>query len=129
MTTLFTRIIKGEVPAYKVYEDLNYLAFLDIRPINAGHTLVVPKESIDYIFDHKDSTLTGLILVAKKVAKAIDKVTPQERIGLMVAGLEVPHTHIHLVPISVVADLKFANAKEVGLEDLACMQKKIQKAM
>src|SRR6185295_3201477 len=108
MATLFTRIIKGEIPCHKIHEDDKYLAFLDIRPINPGHTLVITKKEIDYIFDVDDALLGGLMVFAKKIAPAIQKVVPCKKIGIMVAGIEVPHVHIHLVPIVAVTDLNFA---------------------
>jgi len=126
MATLFTRIIKGEIPCHKLYEDDRYLAFLDIRPINPGHALVIPKEEIDYIFDIEDDLLGGLMVVAKKVAAAVRAEADCKRVGVMVAGLEVPHAHIHLVPIRGVLDLNFANAKEAAPEDLAAMAEKIR---
>lgn len=109
--TLFEKIIAGEIPAYKVAEDDNYLAFLDIFPLKRGHTLVIPKTPVDYIFDLEDDVLAGLNVFAKKVAKGIEKVIPCERIGVAVIGLEVPHTHIHLIPINNVSDVNFANPK------------------
>ena len=110
--TIFEKIINGDIPAYKVAEDENFLAFLDINPVKKGHTLVIPKKPVDYIFDLDDQTLSGLNLFAKRVAKAIEAVVPCERIGVAVVGLEVPHTHIHLIPIDSVADLSFANPKQ-----------------
>ena len=97
--TLFTRIINGEIPCYKIAEDENYFAFLDISPLAKGHTLVVPKKETDYIFDIEDAELAGLMLFAKKVALAIDKAVPCTRVGIAVIGLEVPHAHIHLIPL------------------------------
>ncbi len=107
MATIFTRIIEGEIPSYKVAEDANYFAFLDINPLTAGHTLVVPKQERDYIFDHDDQTLSGLILFAKKVAAQIQSKIECKRVALVVIGLEVPHTHIHLIPISSEDDVDF----------------------
>jgi histidine triad (HIT) family protein len=109
--TLFEKIIAGEIPAHKVAEDENYLAFLDIFPLKRGHTLVIPKKPVDYIFDLEDEVLAGLNVFAKKVAKGMEKVIPCERIGVAVIGLEVPHTHIHLIPINNVSDINFANPK------------------
>ena len=97
--TLFTRIINGEIPCYKIAEDENYFAFLDISPLAKGHTLVVPKKETDYIFDIEDAELAGLMLFAKKVALAIKKAVPCTRVGIAVIGLEVPHAHIHLIPL------------------------------
>jgi histidine triad (HIT) family protein len=111
MPTIFTKIVNGEIPCYKIAEDDRYLAFLDINPLAKGHTLVIPKEEVDYIFDLEDDMLSGLNLFAKKVAKAIEKTVECERIGIAVIGLEVPHTHIHLVPINAIGDLSFSNPK------------------
>jgi histidine triad (HIT) family protein len=111
MASIFTRIINGEIPCYKVAEDDYFLAFLDINPLTKGHTLVVPKKEVDYIFDLEDSTLSSMVLFAKKVAKAIDKSVKCNRVGIAVIGLEVPHAHIHLVPITNMGDLNFANPK------------------
>lgn len=111
MATLFTKIIKGEIPSYKIAEDDNFYAFLDIYPLAKGHTLVVPKKEVDYIFDLDDETLAGLNIFSKKIAKAIEKVVPCKRIGTAVIGLEVPHAHLHLVPINDIGDLSFSNPK------------------
>ncbi len=125
MATLFTKIINGEIPCHKILEDDNYLAFLDIRPINPGHTLVIPKIEMDYIFDLNDDVLSGAFVFAKKVAGMIRPVVSCQRIGIMVAGLEVPHAHIHLVPIHQVSDLNFAKAKDTPADELAAMAAKI----
>ena len=111
MATIFSKIIKGEIPSYKVAEDENHYAFLDINPLAKGHTLVVPKREVDYIFDLTDSELSDLTLFAKKVAVAIEKVIPCKRVGLTVIGLEVPHAHIHLVPINKESDIYFGSGK------------------
>jgi histidine triad (HIT) family protein len=111
MPSIFTRIITGEIPSYKIAEDENYFAFLDINPLSIGHTLVVPKLEIDYIFDLDDKLLAGMIVFAKKLSKAIEKSVTCERIGIAVIGLEVAHAHIHLVPIKNIGDLNFANPK------------------
>ncbi|MEM9885402.1 MAG: HIT family protein [Bacteroidota bacterium] len=111
MSSIFTKIIKGEIPSYKIAETERYLAFLDIFPLAKGHTLVVPKQEIDYIFDLEDEVLAGLITFAKKVAKAIDQSIPCERVGVAVIGLEVPHAHVHLVPINEVGDIDFSRPK------------------
>lgn len=125
MGTLFTKIIKGEIPCHKILENERYLAFLDIRPINPGHTLVIPKKEIDYIFTVDDDLLGGAFIFAKKVAAMIEKTVQCKRIGIMVAGLEVPHAHIHLVPINSVGDLNFAKAKSATPEELSQLAKKI----
>jgi len=100
MASIFTKIVKGEIPSYKVAESDDYYAFLDINPVMKGHTLVIPKKEVDYIFDLDDETYIGLQTFAKKVAIAIKKVVPCERIGVVVMGLEVPHAHIHLIPMN-----------------------------
>ncbi len=112
MATIFTKIINGDIPCYKIAEDENYFAFLDINPLNEGHTLVIPKKEEDYIFDLEDEELSGLILFSKKIAKALKSVVDCERIGIAVIGLEVPHTHVHLVPISGIHDLDFSNPRK-----------------
>ena len=111
MTTIFTRIINGEIPCYKVAEDERYFAFLDINPMTKGHTLVIPKCEEDYIFNLDDDTYAGLMLFAKKVAVAIDAVVPCKRVGVAVMGMEVPHTHVHLIPITKESDMIISNPK------------------
>jgi histidine triad (HIT) family protein len=111
MATIFTRIINGEIPCYKVAEDERFFAFLDINPLNAGHTLVVPKKETDYIFDLDDVTYSGLMMFSKKVAAAIEKAVDCKRIGVAVIGLEVPHVHIHLIPMNTMDDINFARPK------------------
>lgn len=118
MATIFTKIIKGEIPCYKIAEDENYFAFLDINPVQKGHTLVVPKIEDDYIFNLDDQTIAGLMVFAKKVAKAIEKAVPCSRISVAVVGMEVPHTHVHLIPISKESDLNFANKKQLAPEEM-----------
>jgi histidine triad (HIT) family protein len=113
MSSIFSKIIKGEIPSYQVAEDDHYFAFLDIRPLQKGHVLVVPKVEVDYIFDLDDDTLSGLILFSKRVAKAIEASIPCERIGVAVIGLEVPHCHVHLAPINSIHDMNFAKVKEI----------------
>jgi histidine triad (HIT) family protein len=111
MPTIFTRIVNGEIPCYKISEDNRYLAFLDINPLAKGHVLVIPKIEVDYIFDLDDNLLGGMMIFAKKIAKAIDKSIPCKRVGVVVIGLEVPHAHIHLIPINKISDVNFANPK------------------
>ena len=111
MPSIFTKIINREIPGYILAEDDRYIAFLDINPLVLGHTLVVPKEEIDYIFELEDSTLSGLHLFAKKIAKAVRIAVPCKRIGVAVIGLEVPHTHVHLVPMNAADDLNFTRPK------------------
>jgi len=109
--TIFSKIIAGEIPCYKIAEDERYFAFLDINPLKEGHTLVVPKQETDYIFDLDDDQLAGLIIFSKKIAAAIKKAFPCNRIGIAVLGLEVPHAHIHLVPMDSMEDVNFRNPK------------------
>jgi histidine triad (HIT) family protein len=111
MATIFTRIINGEIPSYKIAEDEHYYAFLDINPLAEGHTLVIPKKETDYIFDIEDEEYKGLFLFAKKVAAGMLQVIPCERIGIAVIGLEVRHAHIHLVPLKTIYDIDFKKPK------------------
>ncbi|MFO8020930.1 MAG: HIT family protein [Perlabentimonas sp.] len=107
MPTIFSKIAAGDIPSYKIAEDDRYFAFLDINPLAKGHTLVIPKKEVDYIFDVDDESLSGMIVFAKKVALAIEKVVPCKRVGIAVLGLEVPHAHIHLVPLNSENDISF----------------------
>ena len=130
MASLFNKIVNGEIPAWKVAEDENFLAFLDIFPVAKGHTLVIPKKEVDYLFDLDDETYIGLQLFAKKVAIGIQKAIPCQKIGVMVLGLEVPHAHIHLVPMKTEADLlhftkKLSFTKEEMAEITAAISKEI----
>jgi len=111
MSTIFSKIVAGEIPCYKVAENDKFLAFLDINPLAEGHTLVIPKTEIDYIFDIPDNMLAEMMLFAKQVANAIEKAIPCKRIGIAVIGLEVPHAHIHLIPINHVGDIDFSREK------------------
>lgn len=126
MASIFTKIINGEIPAYKVAEDENYFAFLDIFPTAKGHTLVIPKKEVDYIFDLDDETYVGLQLFAKKVAKGLKKAIPCEKVGVLVLGLEVPHAHIHLVPMQNEGDLlNFSEKKKFSPEEFQEISKLI----
>lgn len=116
MASIFTRIIQGEIPCYKVAETEQFLAFLDIRPQAKGHTICIPKQEIDYIFDMEDELLASLMLFSKKVAKALRDTVPCARIGVTVIGLEVPHTHIHLLPINSLSDMTFSAQAKVVME-------------
>jgi histidine triad (HIT) family protein len=107
MSSIFTKIIQGEIPCYKIAEDENFLAFLDVRPLTKGHTLVIPKTEVDYIFDIDSQQYKELFVFAKTVAQALKKAIPCKRIGIAVIGLEVPHAHIHLVPMNEIGDLNF----------------------
>lgn len=119
MPTIFSKIIAGEIPCYKVAEDDRCLAFLDIRPVVFGHTLVIPKVEINYIFDMEDDYLAHLHVFAKRVARVLGQEVPCLRIGVMVAGLEVPHAHIHLIPMQAISDLSFTNPRpEIPQEEL-----------
>jgi len=128
MASIFTKIINREIPGQIIAEDDRFIAFLDITPLVMGHTLVVPKKEVDYIFDLDDDTLAGLNVFAKKVSFAIRKTVPCKRIGVAVIGIEVPHTHIHLVPINDADDLNFTRPKlKPSKEELAAMADKIRK--
>jgi histidine triad (HIT) family protein len=111
MASIFTKIVKGEIPCNKIAEDENFLAFLDIFPLAKGHVLVIPKKETDYIFDIEDQEYKDFWLFAKKVAKAVNKAIPCERVGVAVIGLEVPHAHIHLIPLQSVEDINFSKPK------------------
>lgn len=127
MASIFTRIIRREIPAHIVAEDDRYLAFLDINPLTKGHTLVIPKTEVDYIYDLDDGALTGLHLFAKKVAGALKKVTACKRVAIAVLGLEVPHAHIHLVPMNQMSDANFSNPKlKLSQEELAGIAARIR---
>ncbi len=123
MASIFTEIVNGELPSYKVAETEDYYAFLDIFPLKMGHTLVIPKKEVDYIFDLDDELYKGLFVFAKKVGKAIEKVIPCKRIGITVIGLEVPHAHIHLIPLDGLFDIDFKLPKlklsEAEFEEVA----------
>ena len=112
MATIFTKIVNGEIPSYKVAENENFYAFLDINPLAMGHTLVIPKREVDYFFDLTDDEIGAMQVFAKHVAEAIKEVLPCRKVGQAVLGLEVPHAHIHLVPMQSEGDLNFANAKK-----------------
>ena len=131
MSGIFTKIINGEIPAYRIAEDERYLAFLDINPLKKGHTLVIPKKEVDYLFDLDDELLAGMAVFSKKVARAIDKVVDCNRVGVVVLGLEVPHAHIHLIPIDSEADVHFSNPRvkmtEEEFKDLAASIKREMK--
>jgi len=129
VATIFSSIISGDIPCYKIAEDENYFAFLDINPLIEGHTLVVPKKEIDYIFDLEDDALAGMHLFSKRVAKAIEAVMPCERIGVTVIGLEVPHAHIHLIPIFTLSDMNFKKPKlTLAKEQFESVAEKIRAA-
>lgn len=130
MASIFTKIISGEIPAHKVAEDENFLAFLDIEPVSTGHVLVVPKKEVDYIFDLDEELYTDLMNFAKTVAKGLEKAIPCERIGVTVIGLEVPHAHVHLIPISRMDDMNFSKPKlKPSEEELTKVAAKIKAAL
>ncbi|MDB5257499.1 MAG: family hydrolase [Chitinophagaceae bacterium] len=130
MASIFTKIINGEIPCYKIAEDSRYFAFLDIQPLVEGHTLVVPKQEVDYIYDLDDETLAGLHVFAKKVAKGIEKVVRCKRIAVSVIGLEVPHAHVHLIPLNAMRDVNFSNAKlQLSKERMQELAAKIAEAV
>lgn len=111
MASIFSRIVAGEIPCYKVAEDERFFAFLDISPVAKGHTLVIPKQEVDYIFDLDDETYNGLMAFARRVARALEQAVECKRVGVAVMGLEVPHTHIHLIPIATESDMNFFREK------------------
>ncbi|HPH16055.1 MAG TPA: HIT family protein [Bacteroidales bacterium] len=128
MATIFSKIVQGEIPAHKIAETTDFLAFLDVSPLVMGHVLVIPKHEIDYIFDVDDDLLGRMMVFAKQVAIAIKKTVPCKRIGVAVIGLEVPHCHIHLVPMQTMSDINFMQPKlQPSQEDLATMRNAIVK--
>jgi histidine triad (HIT) family protein len=129
MASIFSKIVAGEIPCHKIAETEDYLAFLDIQPLAKGHTLVIPKKEVDYIFDVEDELYQGLFLFAKKVAKAVGKAIPCKRVGVAVIGLEVPHAHIHLVPLNTMGDINFERPKmHPSQEELKAVAEKIRGA-
>lgn len=127
--SIFSKIVAGEIPAYKVAEDDNYLAFLDIFPLQKGHVLVIPKKEVDYLFDLDDENYIGLMLFSKKVAQKIKAVIPCNRIGITVIGLEVPHAHVHLIPISEESDMNFSSPKlKFSQDEMEATAKMIREA-
>lgn len=130
MSTIFSKIISGEIPAYKVAESIDFLAFLDINPLAEGHVLVIPKQEVDYLFDLEDGLYTELQLFAKIVATAMKEVIPCKKVGVAVIGLEVPHAHIHLIPMNSVSDLNFSRPKlSFTPEQLEATAEKIKEAL
>ncbi len=126
MASIFTKIVNGEIPCHKIDENDEFLAFLDIMPLAEGHTLVIPKTEVDYIYDLDDDVLGRLHIFAKKVARKIEKVIPCERIGVAVIGLEVPHAHVHLIPLNSVSDINFERPKlNLSQEELTVIAAKI----
>ena len=126
MASIFSKIVTGEIPSYKVAEDADYLAFLDIFPLSAGHVLVIPKKEVDYLFDLDEDTYSGLMDFSRRVALAIGKVIPCKRVGMAVLGLEVPHAHIHLIPLNSERDIDFSRPKlQFSSEEFASIAKSI----
>lgn len=128
MASIFSKIIAGEIPCYKVAEDERYFAFLDINPVMPGHTLIVPKHEVDYIFDLDEDEYAGLTVFAHRVARCIKQVVECRKVGVAVLGLEVPHAHIHLIPISKEGDMDFSHKKTLPADEMAAIAKKIADA-
>ncbi|HMN04987.1 MAG TPA: HIT family protein [Flavobacteriales bacterium] len=129
MASIFTRIIQGEIPCHKVGEDDRFLAFLDINPVRRGHTLVIPKVEVDKFFDLPTDVLAGIMPFAREVARRIEKVVPCNRIGVSVVGLEVPHAHVHLIPIDGIYDMDFSRHKvNLSMEEFAALAEQIRNA-
>jgi histidine triad (HIT) family protein len=129
MPSIFTRIVERELPAHILREDEDFLAFLDVRPIREGHTLVIPKAEVDDVFELPESLLAGLLPFARPVAEAIKKVSGAARVGLAVVGLEIPHAHLHLVPIDGINDIDFRRARPAPDEELAATAEQIRRAL
>ena len=126
MSSIFTKIIKGEIPCYKIAEDDNFLAFLDVNPNAKGHTLCVPKQEIDKLFDLDDELYPGLLQFSKKIAVALEKSVSCKRVGMAVIGLEVPHAHVHLIPLNEMSEMTFKNKVSLTKEEFEALAKKIQ---
>lgn len=127
MATIFTKIVNGEIPSYKIAEDEKYFAFLDINPLQKGHVLVIPKQETDYIFDLEPDVLAGLHKFAQRVAKAIKKAIPCKKVAVVVLGLEVPHAHVHLIPMNVESDVRFDKKLQLTKEEFEAIAEKIRK--
>lgn len=125
MSTIFTKIVNGEIPAYKISEDDNFLAFLDVNPNAKGHTLCIPKQEIDKIFDIDDELYLGLMKFSKKIAIALEKTVPCKRVGMAVVGLEVPHAHVHLIPLNEMDEMRFQNKVSLSKEEFQDLAKSI----
>ncbi|MDD2820721.1 MAG: HIT family protein [Flavobacterium sp.] len=126
MSSIFTKIINGEIPCYKITEDENFLAFLDVNPNAKGHTLCIPKQEINKIFDIEDDLYIGLMQFSKKIAIALEKTVPCKRIGMAVIGLEVPHAHVHLIPLNEMDEIRFQNKVSMTKEEFEALAKSIQ---
>lgn len=129
MASIFTKIINGDIPCYKIAEDDDFFAFLDINPNSKGHTLCVPKKEVDKIFDLDQETYTGLMQFSRKVALALEKAVPCERVGMTVIGLEVPHVHVHLIPLNKMGDATFQNKVKMMAEEFEAVADAIGKAL
>ncbi len=129
MSTIFTKIINGEIPAYKVAEDENFLAFLDVNPNAKGHTLCIPKKEINKIFDIEEDLYLGLMTFSRKVAIALEKAVPCKRIGMAVVGLEVPHAHVHLIPLQDMDDMRFERKVKLAPEEFEAIAASIRKEL
>lgn len=127
--SIFTQIAEGQLPCHKIAENADYLAFLDINPINLGHTLVIPKEEVDYVFDLDDECFQGLMAFTKPVAMAIKQAVSCQRVGMIVAGYEIPHAHVHLIPTNSMTDLSFSQARSASNDQLATVAEKIRKQL
>ena len=129
MASIFTRIIQGEIPCHKIAENEKFIAFLDITPVAKGHTLVVPKEEVDYFFDMNDNLLSEINLFAKEVAAKLQRTVPCRRIGVAIIGLEVPHAHVHLIPLNTMSDINFSTERlKMSHEELASLASEIRNA-
>ncbi|MCC9018356.1 MULTISPECIES: HIT family protein [Flavobacterium] len=126
MPSIFTKIVNGEIPAYKIAEDDNYLAFLDVNPNAKGHTLCIPKQEIDKIFDMEEELYLGLMKFSKRIAAALEKTVPCKRVGVAVVGLEVPHAHVHLIPLNEMDEMRFQNKVSLSKEEFEALAKDIQ---
>ncbi|WP_163398033.1 HIT family protein [Flavobacterium fluviatile] len=126
MSSIFTKIVNGEIPAYKIAEDDNFLAFLDVNPNAKGHTLCIPKQEIDKIFDIEDELYLGLMKFSRKIAIALEKTVPCKRVGMAVVGLEVPHAHVHLIPLNEMDEMRFHNKVSLSKEEFEALAKSIQ---
>lgn len=129
MSSVFSRIVRGEIPSHRVAEDESFMAFLDIRPVRPGHTLVVPKKEVDHFFDMDDHLLSRALVFAKPISRALQQITGSERIGAVVAGFDVPHAHLHLIPADDMADLDFSRARAAPSEELELMAEKIREVL
>lgn len=129
MASIFTKIVNGEIPSYKIAEDEHFYAFLDINPNAVGHTLCIPKQEVDKIFDLSEETYIGLMRFSRKIGIAIEKAIPCKRVGITVIGLEVPHVHVHLIPLNEMDNMNFKNKRQLSPEDFQEIVKKIQAAL